>query len=85
MWKIVQDSTGYTSLRSWRDLVRECFCFGCEAMKASGSAMRGLVKSRVEIHSWLCRSRIPSRALPVRENGGSAAARPLTHPASYAG
>ena len=37
-----------SSLRSWRDLVRECFCFGCEAVNASGEAVRGLVKSRVE-------------------------------------
>ena len=36
------------SLRSWRDLVRECFCFGSEAVNASGEAVRGLVKSRVE-------------------------------------
>ena len=32
-----------SSLRSWRDFVRECFCFGSEAVNASG-----LVKSRVE-------------------------------------
>ena len=36
------------SLRSWRDFVRECFCFGSEAVNASGEAVRGLVKSRVE-------------------------------------
>ena len=36
------------SLRSWRDLVRECFCFGSEAVNASGETVRGLVKSRVE-------------------------------------
>ena len=36
------------SLRSWQDFVCECFCFGSEAVKASGEAMRGLVKSRVE-------------------------------------
>ena len=36
------------SLRSWRDFVRECFCFGSEALNASGEAVRGLVKSRVE-------------------------------------
>ena len=36
------------SLRSWRDFVRECFCFGSEAVKANGKAVRGLVKSRVE-------------------------------------
>ena len=28
--------------------MRECFCFGCEAVNASGEAVRGLVKSRVE-------------------------------------
>ena len=27
---------------------RECFCFGNEAVNASGEAVRGLVKSRVE-------------------------------------
>ena len=39
---------GLASLRSWRDFVRECFCFGSEAVNASGEAVRGLVKSRVE-------------------------------------
>ena len=29
------------SLRSWRDFVRECFCFGSEAVNASGEAVRG--------------------------------------------
>ena len=38
----------FCSLRSWRDFVRECFCFGTEAVNASGEAVRGLVKSRVE-------------------------------------
>ena len=37
-----------------------------------------------EFHSRLRRSRIPSRASPGREYGGSTA-RPLTNPASYAG
>ena len=37
-----------SSLRSWRDFARECFCFGSEAMNASGDAVRGLVKSLVE-------------------------------------
>ena len=37
-----------TSLRSWRDFARECFCFGSEAVNASGEAVRGLVKSPVE-------------------------------------
>ena len=41
------DRVGY-SLRSWRDFVRECFCFGREAVNASREAVRGLVKSRVE-------------------------------------
>ena len=35
------------SLRSWRDFARELFCFGSEAVNASGEAVRGLVKSRV--------------------------------------
>ena len=41
------------SLRSWRDLARECFCSGREAVNASGDAVGGLVKSLV------ARSRIP--------------------------
>ena len=41
------------SLRSWRDFARECFCFGSEAVDASGDAVRGLVKSPVEFHSRL--------------------------------
>ena len=54
------------SLRSWRDLVRECFCFGSEAVNTSGEAV--------------------SLAGFAREKySGSAAAHPLTHPASYAG
>ena len=28
--------------------MRECFCFGSEAVNARGEAVRGLVKSRVE-------------------------------------
>ena len=28
--------------------MRECFCFGSEAVNASGEAVKGLVKSRVE-------------------------------------
>ena len=28
--------------------MRECFCFGSEAVNPSGEAVRGLVKSRVE-------------------------------------
>ena len=37
-----------SSLRSWRDFARECFCFGGEAVNTSGEAVRGLVKSGVE-------------------------------------
>ena len=37
-----------SSLHSWRDFVRESFCFGSEAVNESGEAMRGLVKSPVE-------------------------------------
>ena len=39
---------GVLSLRSWRDFVREWFCFSSEAVNASGKAMSGLLKSRVE-------------------------------------
>ena len=35
------------SLRSWPDFARKCFCFGSEAVNASGEAVRGLVKRRV--------------------------------------
>ena len=41
-----------SSLRSWRDFARECFCFGGEAINASGEAARGLVKSRVLLFRW---------------------------------
>ena len=55
------------SLRSWRDLARESFCFGSEAVKESGEAVRGLVKiprglrPRVKLADPppLARSRIP--------------------------
>ena len=36
------------NLRSGQDFACECFCFGSEALNASGEAVRGLVKSRVE-------------------------------------
>ena len=64
------------SLRSWRDFARECFCFGSEAVNASGEAVRGLVKSLVEF---------PSLAEIHPCGNWRAAARPLTNPASYAG
>ena len=60
------------SLRSWRDFVRERFCFGSEAVNASGEAVRALVKSRVEFPPaqisgvfWIMRS-------PVHANFGLA-------------
>ena len=34
------------SLRSWRDFARECFCFGSEAVNASGETVRGYLKRR---------------------------------------
>lgn len=37
-----------SSLRSRRDFAHECIFFGSEALNASGQAVRGLVKSRVE-------------------------------------
>ena len=53
----------------WRDFVRECFCFGSEAVNASGKAVRRLVKSRISLAASpgrnmaapppLARSRIP--------------------------
>ena len=53
--------------------MRERFCFGSEAVNASGEAVRGLVKSRVEeesedeeMKSRLRRSQIP-RGLRPRE------------------
>ena len=72
-------STLKASLRSWRDFAQERFCFGREAVSASGEAVRGLVKSRVEFPL------ANSLAGFAREIRGSAAARPLTIPASYAG
>ena len=57
------------SPRSWRNFARECFCFG-------GEAVRGLVKSRISL---------AASPLAKSLDGGSAAARPLTNPASYAG
>ena len=69
-------------MRSWRDFVRECFCFGSEAVNASGEAMRGLVKSRVVTRGFAARKFLAGFA---REKYGGSAALPLTHPASYAG
>ena len=34
------------SLRSWRDFACECFCFGSEAVNASGEAVRGISLAR---------------------------------------
>ena len=51
--------------------MRECFCFGSEAVNASGEAMRGLVKSRVT-RGFAARKLIAGKA---REKySGSAAA-----------
>ena len=52
------------SLRSWRNFVRECFCFGSEAVNASGEAVRGLVKSRKIPRGllWRLRRRSPAHA-----------------------
>ena len=33
----------FFGLRSWRDFVRECFCFGSEDVHASDEAVRELV------------------------------------------
>ena len=48
--------------------MRECFCFGSEAVNASGEAVRGLVKSRVELGNSLAASPLAnsSRASPER-------------------
>ena len=48
--------------------MRECFCFGSEAVNASGEAVRGLVKSRVENNSENF-----SRASPARNMAASPA------------
>ena len=64
------------SPRSWRNFARECFCFGGEAVNASGEAVSGLVKSRISL---------AASPLAKSLDGGSAAARPFTNPASYAG
>ena len=55
--------TRFRSLRSWRDFVRECFCFGSEAVNASGEAVRGLVKTRVEA---LCTNDVTNFRPPLR-------------------
>ena len=66
-----------SSLRSWRDFARESFCFGSEAVNKSGEAVRGLVKSPVElfvgffelcVHQWTRISdwlRVPKRQSSV--------------------
>ena len=41
-----QKLTSKRSLHSWQDFTHEYFCFGSEAVKASGETVRGLVKSR---------------------------------------
>ena len=46
--------------------MRECFCFGSEAVNASGEAVRRLVKSRVEFPPRGFAARNSSRALPAR-------------------
>ena len=56
--------------------MRECFCFGCEAVNASGEAVRGLVRSRVFPRG----SRGKQMSAPPPNM-----ARSLTNPASYAG
>ena len=60
-------------LRSWRDFAHECFCFGSETVNASGEAVRGLVKGRVQCHS----RRIHSRIRHPRENMAESPATPL--------
>ena len=49
--KLCLKNRNYPSLRSWRDLARESFCFGSEAVNESGEAVRGLVKNPVEFPS----------------------------------
>ena len=63
------------SLRSWRDFARECFCFGCEDVNGSGKAVGGLVKSRG----------FAARVFLACFARDGICARPLSHPASYAG
>ena len=69
------------SLRSWRDFARECFCFGTEAVNASGDAVGKLVKSLVEFPRGFAARKFP-RGLRLQD---MAAERRLTNPASYAG
>ena len=67
--------------------MREYFCFGSEAVNASGAAVRELVKSRVkfppaQLNSWVLfrRSRIPRGPVnPAREYGVSARRRSPAH------
>ena len=53
--------------------------FGSEAVNASGKAVRGLVKSRIEF--YFADREFPRGLSPSREYGGGAA-RPLTNPAT---
>ena len=46
---LVRERGKWISLRSWRDFARKCFYIGSEAVNTSGDAVRGLVKSWVEI------------------------------------
>ena len=57
----------------------------CEDVNGSGEAVGGLVKSRVEFSLAVSPLANSSRASPAMEYSGSAAARPLSHPSSYAG
>ena len=72
-----------TSLRSWRDFARECFCIGSEAVNTSGEAVntsgeavRGLVKSRVRnVAGGNFTRGLAARELPrgLRQGGNMAA------------
>ena len=64
-----------SSLRSWRDFVRKCFCFGSEAVNASGEAVRGLVKSQVGISLAASPLKISSRGKAREKYGGLARSR----------
>ena len=76
-WKKNERKTGefhysITNLRNWRDYARECFCFGREAVNASGEAVRGLVKSQVQFPPAQIRGVLWIMRSPVDANFGLA-------------
>ena len=55
-----------SSLHSWRDFARECFCFGGETVKVSGKAAWRSVRSRGRGDWWTVEGNF-TRGFPTRE------------------